>query len=55
MFPDFHASSALSTLKVQITMSFIEKIASPAYYKGKVNAFAASTSAYYKPLFRAGR
>ena len=35
-------------------MSFVEKALSPATYKTAWSNFMASSSAYYKPLFRSG-
>eukprot|EP00558_Chaetoceros_sp_UNC1202_P003111 CAMPEP_0197238634 /NCGR_PEP_ID=MMETSP1429-20130617/5152_1 /TAXON_ID=49237 /ORGANISM="Chaetoceros sp., Strain UNC1202" /LENGTH=89 /DNA_ID=CAMNT_0042697851 /DNA_START=26 /DNA_END=295 /DNA_ORIENTATION=+ len=34
--------------------SLLEKVANPAYYKGKVGDFKVNASNYYKPLFRSG-
>jgi len=34
--------------------SIIEKVVSPAFYKGKFSNLVANTGAYYRPLFRSG-
>eukprot|EP00559_Dactyliosolen_fragilissimus_P003364 CAMPEP_0184856700 /NCGR_PEP_ID=MMETSP0580-20130426/1879_1 /TAXON_ID=1118495 /ORGANISM="Dactyliosolen fragilissimus" /LENGTH=87 /DNA_ID=CAMNT_0027351869 /DNA_START=48 /DNA_END=308 /DNA_ORIENTATION=+ len=34
--------------------SIIEKVTSPAWYKGQVNSLITSSTNYYKPLIRSG-